>query len=599
MSTVKISQLEEITHLNSNTANTLIVGVDIPSGVTGKITATTLAHGLYSHNPLNVGLNEDTYPNTIAQFAGTSNNYIQVNLENINNDYGTADYIVGANTGSDTTLYLDLGFANKSFNNVHSYNGLTTSLYPLDGYLYVMGNTGGQPGGNLVIGTASAHREIRFIAEGTNTENIVVRINSTELALRNSINLKFNDDTIQTTAAATNAYSMAAYAQANNNIVSLNSANSWLQANDSLTLSSALANDTVTLGTSKAYTDSANSWLVTYVNTGPAYLRANAAYAQANAAYNQANTAIGDFNVLEAEVSALTSLTMLVGTTANNALQNTTGIFAGDLTITGNTQLNRTLHVQNSSLPGNTQHVLVTGTANGVIGVPSNPGYTFHSAIDGNGNRIVSESYGTGSSIYSAFIGRRGRGTAEAPSAVQTGDIITRLGGNGYGATKFSQFSDARIEFVATETHTDASKGTHIQFWVTESGSNVATQIGSMTGNTVFFAGTVNPQKGFIFSANVNGTVLAKTIDFSKDSLIKFDVNDNATISLSNYVAGKVVEVWITNSAAQNKTITHGCLATNSTAKSTTFTILAQSCAYLRYFSIDGDQANTYVSINA
>ena len=71
------------------------------------------------------------------------------------------------------------------------------------------------------------------------------------------------------------------------------------------------------------------------------------------------------------------------------------------------------------------------------------------------------------------------------------------------------------------------------------------------------------------------------------------------SITLSNYQSGKIVEVWITNNANQNKTVTHGCLANNSTAKATTFTIQANACAFLKYFSIDGDQANTYVSITA
>ena len=88
-------------------------------------------------------------------------------------------------------------------------------------------------------------------------------------------------------------------------------------------------------------------------------------------------------------------------------------------------------------------------------------------------------------------------------------------------------------------------------------------------------------------------------MDFVRDSLIKFNVNADVTISLSNYTPGKIVEVWITNSAAQNKTITHGCLANNSTSKLTTFTIQSSSCAFLKYFSIDGDQANTFVSITA
>ena len=58
---------------------------------------------------------------------------------------------------------------------------------------------------------------------------------------------------------------------------------------------------------------------------------------------------------------------------ANNALANTTGTFAGDLTITGNTIVNTSLSINNPSMPGNSQYLIITGTAGNVIGVPSNP----------------------------------------------------------------------------------------------------------------------------------------------------------------------------------------------------------------------------------
>ena len=47
MSTVKITELPLISQINSNTSNTLFMGVDIPTDVTGKMTVHTLAQGLY------------------------------------------------------------------------------------------------------------------------------------------------------------------------------------------------------------------------------------------------------------------------------------------------------------------------------------------------------------------------------------------------------------------------------------------------------------------------------------------------------------------------------------------------------------------------
>ena len=94
MSTVKISDLTELTHLNTNTGNTLFLGVDVPSGVTGKFTATVLAEGLYSHNPLKVGNNEILLEHTIAQFSGNSQTYLQTNIQNTT-DTGSGDLEIG------------------------------------------------------------------------------------------------------------------------------------------------------------------------------------------------------------------------------------------------------------------------------------------------------------------------------------------------------------------------------------------------------------------------------------------------------------------------------------------------------------------------
>lgn len=526
MSTIKISQLQQIDTLNSNTSNTIFVGVDLPTGITGKFTATTIAQKLYLHNPLNVGNNEILFPSTVAQFSGEGSEYLQLNMQNFSST-GSGDIVITADNGTNSNAFIDMGINGSAFNNP-AYSSMKVN----DGYIFVTGPDSATAVGNLVLGAASSGANINFAVGGYEESNIVATISKSGLSFVSG-NVTFIDGSTQSTAAAPAQFTQDAYNTANNIGINLGTANTWLQANDLVTLTS-----------SRSYTDTANSYI------------------------------------------------------QNHYLANTTGTFSGDLTITGNTNMHNSLHVHNSSMPGNTQYLLVTGTANGAISTPSNPGYTIHTAVD-TGNRIVAEAYGSGLSDYSAFISRRGRGTAELPSAVQNGDIIMRLGGNGYGSTKFSQFSDARIEFVATETHTDISKGTQIQFWTTTSGSNTASQIGIMNGNTVTFTGTVQPQKGFIFTPNVSGTLTAKTIDFSRDSLLKFDVNTDATITLSNYVSGKLVETWITNSAAQNKIITHGCLANNSTSKSTTFTILSNSCAYLRYMSVDGDLANTFVTITA
>jgi hypothetical protein len=131
-------------------------------------------------------------------------------------------------------------------------------------------------------------------------------------------------------------------------------------------------------------------------------------------------------------------------------------------------------------------------------------------------------------------------------------------------------------------------------------GSNVVTEIASFNADSVTFTGVVNPQKGFIFTPRVpEGAQTAIAINYATDSIIKSNCNADITITHTNFTAGKVVEIWLVNTGGQNHTVTHGVSALNSTTKSTTFTITASSSAYMRFFSIDGDLANTFVTVTA
>ena len=522
MSTVKISNLSQIFNLDSNTSNTLFVGVDIPSGVTGKITATTIAEGLYSHNPLNVGNNEILFPDTIAQFSGTSPDYLQMNLQNIDGD-GSGDFVITANNGSDTQYFIDLGINGDTFSD-SDYSSMDKN----DGYLYVSGAPGDPS--NLVLGTSTPGSEVVLIVGGTKYSNVVARFTEQYLRLNTNVSLVFSDATQQFTAASPVAFSEASFNKAN----------------------TASSNTVYLLG-----------------------------------ALNQTNTNIVNAN------------TQLKAYTDGKFLANTTGSFNGSLNVIGNITTNGTISITNPNIVGNSVFFRITGAANNASQPPSNPGYTIHTtSIDGQGNRITADAFGSAANNYASFIGRRGRGTAQNPTAVQSGDIIARFAGNGFGSSKFSQYGDGRIEIVANENFTDASKRTKIDFYTTESGSNTANVIATFNGNSAIFIGYVNPQKGFVYTPNViSSNVTSISIDITNNSLYKLRCNNNISISLDNFQEGKVVEMWLTNYSGLTRTVTHGCYATNSSTNSTTFNISATSSAYIKYFSMDGDLANTFVTI--
>jgi hypothetical protein len=175
-----------------------------------------------------------------------------------------------------------------------------------------------------------------------------------------------------------------------------------------------------------------------------------------------------------------------------------------------------------------------------------------------------------------------------------------RVSGNGRGNTSWTQFGVARMDIVATENYTDVRRGSQIQFWNCPVGSNTLQQIATFNGDSVEFTGAVKPDKGFIYTPRLPaGNQTAITVDYATDSMIKANFVADLTVSHSNFVTGKVVEMWLVNTGAATRTITHGLVATNSTTNSTTFNIPATSSAYLKFFSIDGDLANTFVSVQS
>lgn len=320
MSSVKISQLNLISQLNANTQNTLFVGVDVPSGITGKFTGHTLAQGLYANEILNVGNNQTFLPNTIAQFSLAGGSYIQTNLVNLDNG-GTADIVVTANTGTDSTYFIDVGFANANVTPGLEFNNLGTALYPLDGYIYTQGNGVGNAranGGNLIVGTTSTATEIKFIAGGYNSGNIVAKMASDGFKMVNGRPIYFTDGTAQNTAAAPFAYTNTIYDLA---------------------------------------------------NTAPfAYTQSNASFIQANAAYAMALAGIGTAN-------SATTLANASFAKANTAVQNTAVIQLQSLTLTGNliantvgTQISVDTFTSNTATFSKNVIVLGNLTANTLLG---------------------------------------------------------------------------------------------------------------------------------------------------------------------------------------------------------------------------------------
>jgi hypothetical protein len=541
MPSVKISDLPVLSQLSANNANTVFVVVDKTTNTTSQFSTTVLAQGLYANNILNVGTSNTglLLPNSVAQFISNTQIFSQVNFQNLNRK-GSGDIVITADNGDNSNNYLDLGVQGSNMDVDPTFD-----LPNNDGYLYMHGRDA-QKQGNLWIGTATSNTDLIFFTGGHKQANEVARIED-GVGLSLKMPIKFADNTTQNTAASPVAVTLAAQ-----------------------------ANTIITQGVDATQ----NTWI-----------SSNVAYIQAVLAYIEGVDTTQNTNITTANNHAWAAFAK-----ANNALANTSGTFAGDLTITGNVLTQGTISLNNSSFSTDTAFVKITASNNFVTQTPSNTNYMLH--VTGKANsatRVVLDSFGQ--NTYPIIAGRMGRGSAAAPAAVANNDVMMRIVGNGWTGTQFPSSSPTKIDFVASENYSNTNRGSRIEFWNTPSGSNNIQRIATFNASEVTFSGAVVPEKGFVYTPRVLiGPQTTITVDFINDSIIKADLTADLTLSFTNYTAGKIVEVWLTNTGVTGRTVTHGCSATNSSENATTFTIPSTSSAYIRYFSIDGNLANTFVT---
>jgi hypothetical protein len=110
---------------------------------------------------------------------------------------------------------------------------------------------------------------------------------------------------------------------------------------------------------------------------------------------------------------------------------------------------------------------------------------------------------GYSASVAPQVVGRRSRGTAAAPTAVQSGDFLLNLIGHGRATTIYN-VNAVRIEMQASENWTATANGTRINFATTAPGT-LGSPIGRMTINQGVVIGNPAPdpgQGGLVLNAN-------------------------------------------------------------------------------------------------
>ena len=110
--------------------------------------------------------------NALADFTSSVNLYSQINIRNaLSGTNASSDVVVTADTGTDSTNFLDMGINNSGFStSTWTVNGAT------DGYLYTS-NT------NLSIGVATTGKYLSFFAGGTLISNEQMRVTTSGVGI--------------------------------------------------------------------------------------------------------------------------------------------------------------------------------------------------------------------------------------------------------------------------------------------------------------------------------------------------------------------------------------------------------------------------------
>ena len=139
-----------------------------------------------------VGLPAYTFlgSNIVTQITSNVDSYAQVNQQNISSgNAASADYVITADNGSDSTFYIDIGMASSNHADPDFFGDTTTFN---DAYMYVVATDQAGPAqsvGNLIIGSTNGN--IKLFVGNTAQANVIQTISSTGVSVNGNVTADF------------------------------------------------------------------------------------------------------------------------------------------------------------------------------------------------------------------------------------------------------------------------------------------------------------------------------------------------------------------------------------------------------------------------
>ena len=264
--------------------------------------------------------------------------------------------------------------------------------------------------------------------------------------------------------------------------------------------------------------------------------------------------------------------------------------------------------------------VEIIGSASGLSISPALAGVMLH--VTGQPNEF-SSIYNDGIDNYPNYIGRRYNGNVASPTQVLAGETIVRFSGQGYSTGGFAPPADGTITLDALEDFTATNQGAIWRFLVNPVGGNVRQEVanvsvangvsatkfttagtitatGNVTGGNIVTAALVSA-RNYNGQARNAGTLDAAgtlTIDFATDHMVLVNLTTTATIAFANITAGKTVSVLVKNTTGQNRAVTLGVAAENTSGGNPAPNVNNNRTGVLIYRTFGTDVGNVFCEFN-
>jgi len=156
---------------------------------------------------------------------------------------------------------------------------------------------------------------------------------------------------------------------------------------------------------------------------------------------------------------------------------------------------------------------------------------------------VLQTSYvGSSATNASSLLQYTARGTALAPTANQSGDLLAQWGARGYTGSAFATTSKATITMITSQAWTTANNGTIIPFSVTQNGTTTLGEIARVTNINTTYTGVAITDlgSGLLVKEGANARMGLAILILGIVTVFNNTITANTRIFLTNNAIGLV-----------------------------------------------------------